>query len=223
MNRIYLFLLLLLSFSVSSFSQKNLEGEFSASIDAGTFGICIEFKNKNQFKYSYGGCVGGEKGSGIYKLDENNLWLYFDKVELPKKNNIKVTKLYPLEKKDSITLNINATAPDGLPLEIFFLSKKGQRIKGQFYKTNPDNGYVAIKLPYENKKYIYEVDYIGLESAYMEIDQRYSYKISFKLDNAPFYSIISQDTIHYKLKNITQDYFIRDDNIKFERKIKSND
>ncbi len=228
-NKTYWFLFFSILFMETSCSHKkideiyNLEGIFcNTELSSNSY---IKFKQSNRFEFSYSECFYSSFGKGIYKLDDKNLWLFFDKTkeEICSIDIKKLTSDSP--HLDSITLYINAIykdlrfQSDDSPIcGILLKNRKEDKYKSY---TSENNNF-TIKLPFKNQRTYFDICNVRSKNMSFDIDQRFSYKISVTFAPKDFKTIL-EDTIHYKLKNITQDYFITDDNIKFERKIKSND
>lgn len=193
-----------------SYSQKELEGKFCANIDAGHLVTCINFKLNNRFEYSIGECLGETRDKGAYKLNKKNLWLYFDKIAPQKKESrLTIEKLDAINKGvDSITLYINAVFKDnreGTPC--IFINKKGsESYKAYSYRGNWGN--FEVKLPCKKKTNTFEIWNVGYEIMKIEIDQRFSYRINLISAPQPRITFISDTTFHYRLKEVTPNYFI---------------
>ena len=187
--------------TISSLSQGKLVGKYY-SIPIGESDVtCIDFKKDNRFDYITSGCLGvTDIGSGIFKLKNKELKLYFDKKEQSFKSKVQIKKLLSKSKKQ-IKLEFNIKDEFNQPFLFIDLIRKSD--KKEFSITSKSN---IITLPKKNTTEEYQVYFIGYEPLVIKLDHNTDKVIDVVLFEAHA-KVISEKIFTFNLIELNQKQF----------------
>ena len=199
MKNIYpLFLML---YTVVSFSQEKLEGQYCADYPSGDFFECIEFKG-NEFSYQEGGHLGIESyGSGTFERTGNYLVLNYN---LTKPLELSYHKLkFWINEKPVINLKINVW------------DLEGNEIRGaNIFVNNTKLGVIADSLGYgqldlekKNQNFELIISYLGYVEERINLRQDFNYEINAYLKGGSMPAPILNQTDTLKIVQNKEDSF----------------